>query len=78
MAQNRENEAYVYWGDGGFSWAIPYFTGLAALAWGLDENLTIEEIYALIRETKSTTSKGRYLVNPTAFIERVKRREHSP
>jgi serine protease AprX len=74
-AQNRDKMAYVYWGDGGFSWAIPYFTGLAALAWGLDENLSIEDIYALINETKTTTSKGRFVVNPIGFVERVKQRK---
>jgi hypothetical protein len=70
-AQNRNPDAYVYWGDGGFSWAIPYFTGLAALAWGVDATLTIQDIYSLIGETKTRTSQGRYVVNPEAFIERV-------
>jgi subtilisin family serine protease len=70
-AQNRGNDAYVYWGDGGFSWAIPYFAGLAALAWGVDGNLTIEEIYRLIDETKTRTSQGRYVINPIGFIESV-------
>ena len=70
-AQNRGNDAYVYWGDGGFSWAIPYFAGLAALAWGVDGNLTIKDIYRLIDETKTRTSQGRFVVNPGALIERV-------
>ena len=71
-AQNRENAAFVYWGDGGFSWAIPYFVGLTALAWSIDEDLTIEDIYRLIKETKTRTSKGLYVVNPVSFIEAVK------
>ena len=70
-AQNQGNDAYVYWGDGGFSWAIPYFAGLAALAWGVDGNLTIEDVYRRIDETKTRTSQGRYVINPEAFIERV-------
>ena len=73
LAMNWDNEAYAYWGDGGFSWAIPYFTGLAALAWELGPDLTIEEIYALIKETRTTTSKGRFVVNPVDFLERVKK-----
>jgi hypothetical protein len=71
-AQNREKTAFVYWGDGGFSWAIPYFVGLATLAWSVDEDLTIEDIYRLIKETKTRNSKGRYVVNPVDFIEAVK------
>jgi len=70
-AQNRDNDAYVYWGDGGFSWAIPYFAGLAALAWGVDEGLTIEAIYSLIKETKTRTPQGICVVNPVGFMERV-------
>jgi hypothetical protein len=71
-AQNRENAAFVYWGDGGFSWAIPYFVGLATLAWSIDEDIAIEDIYRLIKETKTRNSKGRYVVNPANFIEAVK------
>ena len=73
-AQNREKIAYVYWGDGGFSWAIPYFAGLAVLAWSLNEDLSIEEIYNLFKETKTKTLKGRYVVNPIDFINSVKKR----
>jgi hypothetical protein len=70
-AQNRDDKAYVYWGDGGFSWAIPYFAGLAALAWSIEGSLTIEDIYRFIKETKTRTSQGRYVVNPLGFVERV-------
>lgn len=73
-AQNRDKGAFVYWGNGGFSWAIPYFTGLAVLAWELDPDLTIEDIYSLIKETKTPTSEGRFVVNPVDFLERVKQR----
>jgi hypothetical protein len=73
-AQNEGKTAYVYWGEGGFSWAIPYFVGLAALAWGVDDALTLEEIYRLAESTKTRTSKGRYVVNPRDFIKEVKKR----
>lgn len=42
------------------------------MAWSIDEDLTIEDIYRLIKETKTMTSKGRYVVNPGDFIEAVK------
>jgi len=73
-AQNDEKTAYVYWGDGGFSWAIPYFVGLAALAWSLYDALTLEEIYRLVDDTKTRTSKGSYVVNPVDFIKEIKKR----
>jgi Subtilase family len=72
LASNRGGSDYTWWGDGGFSWAIPYFAGLAALAWSVDRDLTIEEIYELARSTKSVSSRGRYVVNPRGLIDTVK------
>ena len=43
-AGNNSDSTYVYWGEGGFSWAIPYVTGLAALAWQVNPNLTFDQI----------------------------------
>jgi hypothetical protein len=77
-AQNYDSEAYVYWGDGGFSWAIPYFAGLAALAWGVDADLTIEDIYRLIKATKTQTPQGIFVVDPVAFIDRVLEEKGTP
>lgn len=71
-AQNEKKTAYVYWGDGGFSWAIPYFVGLAALAWSLDDALPLKRIYHLVEDTKARTSKGYYVVNPVDFIKEIK------
>jgi hypothetical protein len=72
-AQNDGKTAYVYWGEGGFSWAIPYFVGMAALAWSLDEALTLEEIYRMVENTKTKTSKGYYVINPVGFINEIRK-----
>jgi serine protease AprX len=72
-ASNRGEDLYVYWGEGGWSWAIPYAAGLAALAWQLEPTLTFAQIEELLRETAGTTKDGRRVITPTAFIEAVKR-----
>ncbi|MFC1651042.1 S8 family serine peptidase [Candidatus Latescibacterota bacterium] len=70
-AGNKDKKHFTYWGGGGFSWAIPYITGLAGLAWGIDESLTIEQIYELLVETKTVTASGKFVINPTGFIDAV-------
>ncbi len=75
---NKDNTHYTYWGDGGFSWAIPYLTELAGLAWGIDESLTIEQIFELLIETKTETASGKLVINPDGFIEVVTLRNETP
>ncbi|ADK14424.1 Subtilase family protein [Clostridium ljungdahlii DSM 13528] len=70
-ADNRSDAAYVYWGEGGVSWAIPYVTGLAALAWQVKPNLTFDQILDKLIETKTTTSEGRYIIDPEKFINSI-------
>lgn len=70
-ACNSSDSDYVYWGEGGFSWAIPYVTGLAALAWQVNPNLTFDQIMNKLIETKTTTSEGRYIINPEKFINSI-------
>ncbi|WP_123053209.1 S8 family serine peptidase [Clostridium sp. JN-1] len=70
-AGNSSDNAYVYRGEGGFSWAIPYVTGLAALAWQVNPNLTFDQILDKLIETKTTTSEGRYIINPEKFINSI-------
>ena len=71
-ASNIDNETYVYWGgDSGLSWAIPYFAGLATLAWSVNKDITFEKIFKLITITKTLNKQGRYVVNPQGFINAV-------
>ena len=72
-ADNTDDSSYTYWGEGGFSWAIPYLTGLVVLCWSIDKNLSIQEIYDLIQPTKNITADGRYVVNPGGLIEAVRK-----
>lgn len=70
-AGNSSDNNYVYWGEGGFSWAIPYVTGLAALAWQVNPNLTFDQILNKLIETKTTTSEGLYIINPVKFMDSI-------
>jgi subtilisin family serine protease len=70
-ASNDGDNSYVYWGEGGFSWAIPYVTGLAALAWQVDPNLTFDQIIDKLIETKTTTAEGRDIIDPEKFISSI-------
>ena len=70
-ASNDGDDTYVYWGEGGFSWAIPYVTGLSALAWQVNPDLTFDQIMDKLIETKTTTAEGRYIIDPEKFINSI-------
>lgn len=70
-ASNTEKNSYIYSVEGGCSFAIPYVAGLVALAFQENKDLTVDEIFNLLHETKSRLS-DKNVVNPTKFIERVK------
>lgn len=67
-AGNAGDDVYVYWGEGGFSWAIPYVAGLAALARQLSPGLSLPEITRLIAETAAVKADGTRVPDPAAFI----------
>lgn len=71
-ASNNGNDQYVYWGEGGFSWAIPYVTGLVALAWQINPNLSFDDVINKLIATKTVTPTGQYIINPKAFINAIK------
>ena len=72
-ASNAGDSAYVYWGQGGWSWAIPYVGGLSALAWQSDPRLTYAQIEELLRRTASARPDGTKVLMPAIFIREVKR-----
>jgi len=71
VADNRTDTTYNYSGESGFSWAIPYAAGLAALALQINPKLTLEDIFNYIDRSKSLSRDGKYVVNPARLIERV-------
>ncbi|UMX48159.1 MAG: S8/S53 family peptidase [Candidatus Nealsonbacteria bacterium DGGOD1a] len=71
MASNEGSEEYMYNGKGGMSWAVPFLSGLFALAFQVNPNLAKEEIADAINTTASVSKKGLKVVNPRAFIEAI-------
>ena len=62
---------YTYFGVGGWSWAIPYFAGLCTLALEINPQLTYEQMQNALKETKSETESGYYVINPVDYIKKL-------
>lgn len=62
---------YTFGAQGGLSWGAPYLAGVIALGYQIDPNLKSKDIYKYLRET-GTTFNGGCIINPKAFIEKVK------
>lgn len=71
MASNAGPNEYMYNGKGGMSWAVPYLSGLFALAFQINPNLTKKEIAGAINKTAIVNKKGFKVVNPKGFIEAI-------
>jgi serine protease AprX len=71
-ASNDGDEAFVYWGTGGISWAIPYVAGLSALAWQINPGLGYSDIRDLLFNTAETKPNGVKVLSPLKFIDSVK------
>lgn len=63
---------YAYTGSAGLSWAIPYAAGVLALGWQVNPELTKEEIVTLLRESACLNAQGYRVIDPVAFVDRVK------
>ena len=71
-ASNYGNNEYVYWSEGGFSWAIPYLAGVYALGLQVDPDLTYDKFVDLIKETKDVNADNMSVINPVKLINKVK------
>jgi hypothetical protein len=75
---------YVYYGDAGISWALPYMAGISALAAQVDSSLTPERFWDLAVATGhpllitakngQKVTSGRIL-NPPVLMEEIRRRK---
>lgn len=63
--------SYVYWGQGGLSWAIPYCAGVLAMRWQVHPELSGREMLELLRHTAFALEGGQSIINPSAFVERL-------
>lgn len=74
------NSDYVFYREGGFSWAVPYVAGLYALSCQANPNITPEEFLKLSNETgdivKISNNRQEYdlgkIINPERLIDKLK------
>lgn len=72
---------YVHYTQGGLSWAVPYLAGLYALGVQVYPDLTKDVFLQAVRDTadtkecsyQGTSFTARYVVNPTALINRLQK-----
>jgi subtilisin family serine protease len=69
-AHFRADDAYIFWSQGGLSWAAPFIAGVATL--GIQENpdLTPAQIKQQLLATGTPFNQGK-LINPKRFVQTV-------
>jgi len=71
--QNEKDKfSYQYTGRGGLSWGIPYATGVLALGWQVNPDMSSAEARELLIESAYSTADGQKIINPGRFLEFVK------
>ncbi|MHC4325327.1 MAG: S8 family serine peptidase [Planctomycetota bacterium] len=68
----KDKFSYQYTGRGGLSWGIPYATGVLALGWQVNPDLTAVQARELLFESAYSTTDGQKIINPGRFLECVK------
>lgn len=63
---------YRFSGYGGLSWSTPYLAGVLAMGWQINPRLSNEHILAILFHSAYLSESGQRIINPKAFIERVK------
>ncbi len=56
----------------GSSWSMPYAAGVAAMGWQVRPELTPADMRALLRETARVLPGGERIIDPPAFIARLR------
>ncbi len=70
-ASNTGRGDYIYWAEGGFSWAIAYVAGVMALGSSVNPQATGDEIIDIIKATATRRSAGDLVIDPVRAIERL-------
>jgi len=55
------------------SWAIPYCTGVLALGWQVNQELSSEQMRDLLFKSAYINDDGMRIINPEGFIQLVKK-----
>jgi len=73
IASRQGSDVYRYGASGGWSWAIPYYSGIFVLALQINSELTNEEFLDIVKKTAVKNKKGLKVINPEGIIEEVKK-----
>ena len=65
---------YMYNGQGGMSWSVPYLAGIYAMALQVDPNIQKEKLAEIIQESATINQNRVKVINPKKIIELVKNR----
>jgi len=68
-----ENFGYTFYGCGGFSWAMPYVTGILALGQQMNNELSADKLKQLLIES-ATRNNG--VIDPKGFLKAVQSQQH--
>ena len=63
---------YQYFGVGGISWSAPYLSGVLAMGWQVNPDLTYEQMLDILFSSAYINEDGAKIINPPAFIDAVK------
>lgn len=65
------SDAYMYWGDGGFAWAIPYVAGLCGLALAAGADMNGSEMMDAMAQSAFVGDSIWRVVQPRSFLNLV-------
>ncbi len=64
---------YTFFPQGGLSWAAPYLAGVLAIGYQIDPDAKPEDLAKLLHSTATPFADGGRLVNPSAFVDAVRK-----
>ncbi len=64
--------SYQYVGRGGISWTVPYLSGVLAMGWQVNPDLTSSQLLDTAYASAYVTEDNLTVIDPQAFIEMVK------
>ncbi len=73
MASRQGDNEYRHDASGGWSWAIPYLSGVFALALQVKADLSDKDFIKIVRNTAGENKNGQKVINPRGIIEAVKK-----
>lgn len=70
-ASYLDDESYVYEQVGGMSWAVPYLSGVAALALQKNEDLNFTSFIEIVKRSSQHVNEQVKVINPVGILELV-------